>query len=250
MRTRSIVLLGAAAYIAFLVATVPARFVAARILDATRGAVQLLDPAGTLWSGDARAVVATPSGTIAVDRIQWRFLPSRLAALRIAFDAKATLSGLDAALEIGRGPSTWDVRDLRAVGDVAALSALSPLVAAWRPEGRFSLAAPSFSWNDSRANGDARLEWTGAALALSEVRPLGHYLAVVHAESGPARVVVTTLDGPLRVAGQGSIAPAGRFEFSGDARAEGANAAALDPLLNLIGPRRADGSRALGWRLN
>ena len=37
--------------------------------------------------------------------------------------------------------------------------------------------------------------------------------------------------------------------FSGEARGEGANAAALEPLLNLMGPRRPDGARSIEVRI-
>jgi len=62
--------------------------------------------------------------------------------------------------------------------------------------------------------------------------------------------VVATVSGPLRIAAQGTLTTASGLSLSGDARGEGAAAAALEPLLNLIGPRRPDGARALEIRLN
>ena len=61
---------------------------------------------------------------------------------------------------------------------------------------------------------------------------------------------VTTLEGPLRITGQGTLASPARLAFSGEARAEGDAAKALEPLLDLLGARRPDGARALEWRLN
>lgn len=250
MRVASMVVLGICAYLVFLAATVPARFVAARLLAETQGRIQLLEPIGTLWSGTARAVVTSPAGAVAVDRLEWRLLPSRLASMRLAFDVKAALAGIDASLEIGRSPLAWEARGVRAGGEVTALSALLPLLAPWRPEGTFTASSPSFSWDERGARGDASIEWRAARVALSDVRPLGSYRAEVRAASGPAQITVTTLEGPLRVAGQGSLAPSGRLDFTGEARGEGAQAGALEPLLDLVGPRRADGSRALALRLN
>ena len=68
------------------------------------------------------------------------------------------------------------------------------------------------------------------------------------ADRGPANLTVTTVEGPLRIAGKGSFAPPSQLNFSGEARGDGPNAGALEPLLNLIGPRRADGSRAIELR--
>jgi len=62
-------------------------------------------------------------------------------------------------------------------------------------------------------------------------------------------VTISTVEGPLRITGQGTLAPPARFSFTGEARAEGPQAAALEPLLGRMGPARADGSRALEWRM-
>lgn len=248
MRLPAIVALGVLAYAVVLVALMPARFVAAHLPPEMRAHVTLLEPDGTLWNGRARAIVTSAVGAVAVDRLEWRLRPERLLALRVAFDVTAALPGIDATLELGRSPTAWEARELHAGGDIAALSALVPWIAPWRPEGTFTAVASSASWDASSARGAARVEWKRAAVALSSVRPLGSYAVELRADSGPAKVVVTTLAGPLRIAAQGTLTPPGRFEASGEARAEGPDAAALEPLLDLLGPKRADGSRALAWR--
>jgi hypothetical protein len=40
-----------------------------------------------------------------------------------------------------------------------------------------------------------------------------------------------------------------RITFNGEARAEAASAKALEPLLNILGPAKSDGARALEWQL-
>jgi len=60
---------------------------------------------------------------------------------------------------------------------------------------------------------------------------------------------VTTIKGPLRVTGSGTASPSSGFTFKGEARGEGEAAKALEPLLDLMGPRRPDGARALELRL-
>lgn len=250
MRLPAIAGLGAAAYAAFLVATVPATWVAARLAQASQGRVQLLEANGTLWRGAARAVLDTAAGTVKLDRVEWTFRPARLFAGRLAFEANAASPGLMAHGEFGRSPSAWQARDVEARSDVATASALFPWIARWGPEGTLLATSPAFSWDDRAARGELRIEWRGAALSLSAIRPLGTYRAEVRADGGPAKVAITTLDGPLRIAGQGTLTPPARLEFSGDARAEGPDARSIEPLLDLLGPRRADGARALQWRLN
>lgn len=249
MRPRAIALTGAIAYAAFLVATFPASWLAARVTAETSGVVQLEDPQGTLWSGSARPLIASTAGRLMLDRVRWRFAPAELAAGRAAFDFTAEGRGLDARARIGRGFSEWVAGPVAASLDASLAATAVPLLAAWRPEGRVQLTASHLGWNDAgQMSGTARLTWDGAAVSLADVKPLGRYSLDAAADHGPASVTLATLEGPLRIAGKGTFAPPSRFTFNGEARGEGPDAGALEPLLNLIGPRRADGSRAIELR--
>jgi general secretion pathway protein N len=250
MRLPAMAALGFAAYAVFLAATAPASFLAARANAAAPGRIELADPHGTLWSGNARARIRATGGDVLLDRIEWRFLPARLASGRIAFDVTAAGRGLDARAQVARNFGGWEFRDVTARGDAAVLTPLAPMAAAWRPEGSVALSSAAIEWNDTRARGDLRAEWSDAALSISDVRPLGSYRVDMHADGGPAILVVETLSGPLRIAARGTLTPPSALSLSGDARGDGAAAAALEPLLNLIGPRRPDGARTLEIRLN
>jgi len=245
MRPAALAVLGIAAYVVFLAASVPARFVAERL--SVPGAVEFADAQGTLWKGHARAIVAASGPGATVDSVRWHFLPARIASGRIAFVLDASGPGLAGHAVVERGPAAFGARDVNARADAAALAVFVPLAAGWRPEGAVTLAAPAIAWDGHEAHGEARLEWRDAALAIAAVRPLGSYRLEARAEGGPARITLTTLDGPLRLAGTGTFAPPDALAFAGDARAEGPSAASLEPLLNLLGPRRADGARTLEW---
>ncbi len=245
MRVPAIAALGIAAYAAFLLATVPARFAAAHV---EVPGLAIRDAQGTVWRGSARADIATGAGAVALERVRWRWRPARLAAGELAFAVEADAPGLHAALEAAWGPGGVRARAIRAEADAAALASVAPLLGAWRPEGRVRLEAPWAAWHDGAPSGEAHVEWRGAALALSNVRPLGDYRVDLHAAGRPATFEVRTLDGPLRVSGHGTVSAGGEARFTGEARAQPAAAQALAPLLDLLGPRRADGARALEWR--
>src|SRR6185369_11952691 len=114
-----------------------------------------------------------PGGTFVVDHLSWRFLPSRLLQGRLAFAVDARGAGFAAAYEASRSFAGWGVRDLAAQADAALATAVVPLIGRWRPEGRVSIAAPAIDVSGEDVRGDARIEWKGAAIALSEVKPLG-----------------------------------------------------------------------------
>ena len=248
MRVFGLAMLGLAAYLAFLVGTVPASLVAARIAAETRGAVRLGDARGTLWRGQAAATVATPAGTAVLENVSWHPRVASLAAGRLGLVVHVDDSGLKGSGELARAFDSWQAHDLSVEGSATTLAHFLPLLAALRPEGSWALRAPSLRWTPSSLEGEANLEWRAAALASSEVKPLGSYRAELRGEGPQARVALSTLDGPLKLSGTGALTPQGRLTFSGEARAEPAQAAALQPLMDLLGPRRPDGSRELRLR--
>jgi general secretion pathway protein N len=250
VRAPGLVAIGLAAYSLFLVATMPASFVLARAQGALPGKFEVREASGSAWHGSAKVTLATPGGPVAVDRLEWHLKPSRPAAGRIAFDIAAEASGLKARAEGARTLGHWEANGLDARGDAPTMATLLPWLAPFRPEGVVAIASPRLATDGTELEGDARIEWRWAAVSLSDVRPLGTYRADVHAEGHAGRVRVTTLEGPLRITGEGTLTPPTRFAFTGEARAEGPQAAALEALLARLGPARADGSRALEWRVN
>lgn len=249
MRAAGLAALGLASYSVFLLATIPASYVATQVQSAMPGRIEIGDAHGTLWRGSARARLAPTRGGPVIDRLEWRLAPMRFAQGEIAFVTRATSDGIEASAEIARGFRQWRVRDANVEGDASALAAFVPAVAPWRPSGRFTLATPSLTIAGQEVRGGLDAEWRAAGTALSEVRPLGSYRATWRAENGPGKIVVTTLQGPLGITGEGSTTPGMRIAFSGEARAEAGAAKALEPLLDLMGPRRTDGARALELRL-
>jgi len=246
MRPGSLAILGIAAYSVFLVATMPARWAAERA--GARANVALHAVNGTIWNGDAQAVVGAGGGTFTLEHVRWRLVPVRLLQGSLAYEIHANGSGIKAAGEVGRKLSGWHVRDFIASADAALATAALPWMGPWRPEGNVTLEAASIDLDGASARGNAVVEWRDAASAMSEVKPLGTYRAEIAAEGPGANLRVTTVQGALRVAGQGRLEFPSRLTFTGEARGEGDKAKALEPLLNLIGPARPDGARAIDWR--
>lgn len=248
MKPRGALLLGTLAYGVFLVATLPAELLAGQAARATHGQVSLAHAAGTLWNGSARADVALPGLAFTIDEVRWQFLPSRLLAGRVAYAIEARVAKLEARMEAARTPLQWSVRDLHATGDAAALASIFPLVATWQPAGAIAIAAPQLTWDGREATGTATAEWRDAALALSALRPLGSWRATAAAAGASVQIALATTQGPLRLAGNGTLPLPGRFTFAGEARAEPGRERELQALLDLLGPRRADGAHTLAVR--
>lgn len=244
MRAPALAVLGIAAYAVFLVATLPASVALEAVRRADPGKLEVRESSGSAWNG----VATVTAGGLAIERLEWHWKPSRLIAGRLAFDIKAAAPGIGASYEAARTITRWEVRDAQAKGTAQALALLLPVVAAWRPEGELTLASPQLESDGREMRGKLSLEWRNAAVALSDVRPLGSYRADVELDGANGKFRVATLRGPLTITGQGTVSAPGRVAFGGEARAEPASAAALEPLLKLLGPARPDGARAIEWR--
>ncbi len=231
-------------------ATVPATVVLREAEKQSRQSLRAFDERGTLWSGSARIEATIPGTIAAFERVEWHWRPAAILSGRLAFDVSATWPGAQARGEVARTFTGWQATGLSAQGDAAAFAVLSPLIAAWRPEGVVEATASRFTFEGSELRGEARLTWKQAGIAIASVKPLGAYRLDVTAAGGPAQLTLTSLEGPLRLAGRGTFTVPSRIAFSGEARTEGPQAQMLEPVLDLLGPKRADGSRALEVRWN
>jgi general secretion pathway protein N len=244
MRAGSYAALAIAAYLAFLVATVPAAFVSTRLQGAARG-LEISDPQGTIWRGSARMRGVVGATVVTVNALHWRWLPTRVLHGEIAYRTNIELPGFVANLDVARSLAGWEIRNLDAAGDASALGTFVPLLAPWRPAGPTKVSASRIALRGDNIEGDARIEWRRATTGLSDVRPVGSYEGVWRGQGAAGRVEVRTLDGPLRITGEGLTSIPLRMSFTGEARGEGERAKELEPLLDLMGPRRPDGSRSL-----
>lgn len=248
MRAAALATLFAAALTVLLIALVPASWALRQAEGQSKNHFAAFEEDGTAWSGSARIALATPTGVVTFERVRWRLHPASFLGGRLGFRLEAGAPGLDASGVVARGLDGWSVHDVAAKGDARAFSTLLPLAAAWKPEGPVELIVPRAFLDGARLRGQAEVVWRDASLALSAVRPLGTYRLEVAGDGGPANVSLATLSGPLELTGRGTFTMPSSFTLAGDARAEGPSAAQLEPLLDLLGPKRPDGARALELR--
>ena len=100
-------------------------------------------------------------------------------------------------------------------------------------------------WNERETQGSVTWSRRDASVALSDVRPLGTYRLTAQGGGESVQLALSTIAGALTMSGKGEVKLPRGTTFSGEARGEAASAAALEPLLTLMGPRRADGARAI-----
>lgn len=237
------------------VAVAPASFADAALARATQGRVRLAQAQGTIWNGSARLVLAQGRVAVADDaarvhdgtllvgvaipgRVDWsiRMLPLLVGQLdaQLRFDRVARpvrVHGSWGEVRIDAGAIELPSVELGGLG--------SP----WntvRPSGALRLSWENLVLRPTGLDGRARIELREASSAMTPVRPLGSYRIDVVGSSGRAELSIATIDGPLRLQGNGSFDANRGLRFVAEASAEARERDRLQSFLGLIGPREGE----------
>ncbi|MFQ5994206.1 MAG: type II secretion system protein N [Acidiferrobacterales bacterium] len=231
------VTLGVCAYLLFLIATIPASWVAWGLVIASQGAVVISQGTGTFWHGTGHLVVQ-PADTRGhnLGRAEWRINPLWLFVARLQAQVSATGPASELAAAVAITPRAIVLEQARASASAKLASKLYPPATLLAPEGRLRLLTDKLLLRQDGLQGDAQLFWEQAASGVSEVKPLGDYRVDLKGAGATASVKLSTLRGPLELVGQGrwQTTGSGAFQLSGFARAK-ARRDELQPLLALIG---------------
>ncbi|SAK40119.1 general secretory pathway protein N [Caballeronia fortuita] len=220
-----------------LLAMMPAAWIVPQFSKATGGHVNLVDPAGSLWSGSAMLMLAAGSdgagGTLLPGRIEWTtaFLPLFTGRVHM------TMRQTDAMPE----PVTVDATTRGAVitaGQIAVpATLLSGLGAPFNTldfDGNVRLSWTDFRLLNRSAYGQVVVTLDDMASRVSRVKPLGSYRVALQAQGASATIDLSTSKGPLMLTGSGIISPEST-SFQGTATAAPDQRENLAGLLNLLG---------------
>lgn len=234
----------------------PAAWLAAAVASASGGRVQLAEAEGTIWSGSAVTVLTAGPGSREArtlpGRLEWRLRPQGFAGL-LQLRQDCCLNGwVDLRVQPGFGRLRVEVgpqRDWLGLWPAALLTGLGTPWNTLQPSGALRLVTRGLAFESVQGRlvmqGQADLELVDFASRLSTLPRLGSYrltLSADPAQAGTLQVLLTTLDGSLRLSGQGSWSASG-MRLRGEATAAEADQAALNNLLNIIG--RRDGARSI-----
>ncbi len=231
----------------------PAHWLAAGVAWATQERVQLHDARGTVWSGSAALTLTGGPGSRDArrlpTRLQWQWgwvWPGLTLSLS---SACCTPEPLQWRLTVQQGQPTLSLHNQQSVWPMALLAGLGAPWNTLQAEGRLQWQSTGLrlGWNDGRLHwhGQTELQVHELASRLSTLRPMGSYrLSLQGSDGGTAtpQLSLSTLQGPLRLSGQGQWAGQ-RLRFAGEATADTGYEDALSNLLNIIG--RRDGARSL-----
>ena len=228
----------------------PASWLAGALFRLSDERLMLADAQGSVWTGQAVLVLAGGPGSRDASalpgRLQWKLRPSwrglKLRARQdcclngeLKLELRPSLSGFTLLVParpdgVGRWPARW----------------LGGLGTPWNTlqlGGSLQLATPGLTLQvvqgRARLSGSMDLTLQGVSSRLSPLDQLGSYRLSVRGDegSGGAQLSLQTLDGALRLAGDGQWTGA-RVRFRGQAGAAPGQEGALANLLNIIGRRQ------------
>lgn len=233
----------------------PARWLADAVTRASGGQVQLVNPRGTIWSGQADVLLTGGEGSRSAsalpEGLSWRLRPAWQGGPALALGLQApccTPNPVELRWSPGLSETTLDVAAFDSRWPAGLLTGLGTPWNTLRLEGVIALKSEglglSLASGRARLNGGLDIDALDLTSRLASIRPLGSYRAQLRAEAdgNTARLELTTLRGALLLNGQGQWV-GGRLRFAGDAQAAPGSELALTNLLNIVG--RRDGPRSV-----
>ncbi|MFK7962624.1 MAG: type II secretion system protein N [Burkholderiaceae bacterium] len=231
-----------------LVGFAPATLADWGLQKATAGRLGLAETQGTVWRGSGRLVLIdvndrslglrTMPGVAVPGRLDWTV--SKLPLLLGIVDADLRLAGMSNAVRLSGGLTEMRI----GAGQVSLPSVdLGRLGSPWntiKPAGALALRWDEMVLREGSFNGKANIELRNMASALTPVNPLGSYRINVEGEGNRAKLNIVTINGPLRLDGDGTWTARRGVQFTAFAVAEEQEQARLRTLLGLIGRRQGD----------
>ncbi|SAK44349.1 general secretion pathway protein N [Caballeronia temeraria] len=220
-----------------LLAMMPAAWIVPQFSKATGGHVNLVDPAGSLWSGSATLMLAAGSdgagATLLPGRIEWTtsFLP--LFTGRVHMTMRQTEAMPDAVIVDATTRGAMVTAGQIAV-PATLLSGLGAPFNTLDFDGNVRLSWTEFRLLNRNAYGQVVVTLDDMASRVSRVKPLGSYRVALQAQGASATIDLSTSKGPLMLTGNGAISQEST-SFQGTATAAPDQRENLAGLLNLLG---------------
>ncbi|SDQ18101.1 type II secretion system protein N (GspN) [Paraburkholderia fungorum] len=225
----------------------PAAWITPQFAKQTRGHVNLVDPAGSLWHGSATLMLAAGSdmsaATLLPGRIEWTtsFWPLFTGRVRMTMRHSEAMPD----------PITVDATLRTATVTPGAMAVPASLLGGLgAPFNTLDLQGNvQLSWSDWRtfnreAFGQLTVTLNDASSRISLVKPLGSYRVLFQAQGASSTLDLTTMKGPLMLSGNGTVSAAST-SFHGVASAAPEARDNLAGLLNLLGRPTGPGTVAL-----
>jgi|GEM_PF-1341455 len=211
MRIRTYVLAGIAAYLLFLLTTIPAAPVVSVLAD--RLPITINNPSGTVWSGSAGSVDTRRN--LVLTNVQWSFLPWHLLLASAALDIDAELNNNPVNARLTAGISgRIALSDLALDLDAADVQPLIALPIG-NLSGEFQLRINSAAFKQGEVPRiDGTVDWKRASVTIAETADLGNIAIIVNEnDEAPLAARISNKGGDIALNGNFSATETGDYSL-------------------------------------
>lgn len=213
----------------------PAALLNPPLQHASGNRLQLAEPSGTIWSGEAKLLCRVADISSSCGQLAWQLDLSRR-----ALHVRSRQAGESLLASFSR--DGWRLDQINITLPAALLGSFDEKLAALGLGGRLRLTGQDLTNN----TGELQVRWQQASTRLIPTVALGeHVLDFTNRPEGKS-FVVGTLHGPLQLAGNGLLAQDGSVQLDMTVRVT-SDASKLSPLLTMLG--RATGPGQFHLRL-
>jgi len=194
---------GAVAYLAALVAMLPASWISRALERASQDRLLVRAPAGTLWDGRARVYAKGRSGPpLELGELRWKTAWNGLLTAKLASDVAFADAARPVRVELSLAGLSVQGLDLALPGRI--LASFVPGLETFGPGGELLLRSENLRVDDGSILGVAEIEWRQVRLSRAPGLDLGSHVARLRGAGSRVDIELGTLDGPLRLSGNGS----------------------------------------------
>ncbi len=240
-------LLGLTLYLLFLIADLPAVWLAEAATRWSNGVVMLATPRGSFWGGSGELHAGgAATGVRHLGTLQWRVNPLWLLAGRVQLTMQLDGPAARGQASLRVGLRQINVQDLATTLPAQLIALVYPPAAFFAPTGTIEVKAPNIELSREGLVAVVEAQWLGAGGRFTAPSGLGDYRVELTGRGETAIFRITTLRGNLELVGDGQwhITGEGDVQFLGGATPRG-DAAQLEPLLKVLGPDLGNGRREI-----
>ena len=207
---------GALAYLAALVATLPASWISRAVERASSERLLVRAPEGTVWAGRARLYAKERSGPpLELGELRWKTAWTGLLTGKLATDV--SFGRAERAMHVELSPFGLTVQGLDVSLPGKALASFVPALETVGPQGMLRVRSDSLRLDSASILGLAEIEWRQVRLSRAPGLDLGSHVARLRGGGSKVDIELGTLEGALTLNGKGTWDPQAGLKMAGSA---------------------------------
>jgi general secretion pathway protein N len=231
-----------ASFLTVLIVNAPASLLGSGVIYTSNGRVELANAQGTLWHGSANPLIHQHNdGLLTLDKIHWNIEPWALLAGKLSALLNWENQKQSGPMSIVISSDEVELKHAYIPLPAVLLDEASDFLKPAALGGQIIVTSDSLHITKQGAQGTAFADWINASSLLSTISPLGDYHFIFASTAAGTEITLSTISGPLQLAGGGHYSLTTGLDFKGTAQASSGSESKLKELLSHLGPQERPG---------